>query len=267
MLTFNTMPNLKDIIDEIMIEASTSTSIFRNAEKFMVDKYAKEGIKKLNLTFARSIKGMNVNVPISCKVGLAPDYLQFIRAYVINCDGRTIELKRNNNIPESIFHFLTDCDGTILLECDTTPLTDDCLVCNDVNYTGRIQDCTLCCGTGRSIPSALEEFLNEVNAFRNSWVAVHENSIEFSSDLEGMAVVIEYMSNSVNELSQCKINVPEELGECLEYYIKYKVLEGDQNMMNVSDRYKREYKRMRDKVQTDTNGFNEIDLKALFLMN
>ena len=38
-------------------------------------------------------------------------------------------------------------------------------VCNDVNYTGRNKDCTLCCGTGKSIPSALEEFLNEVNAF------------------------------------------------------------------------------------------------------
>ena len=112
----------------------------------------------------------------------------------------------------------------------------------------------------------LFQLMQDVDTYGNSWVAVHPDSFEFSSDLEGLAVVIEYMSNNVNEVSQCDLHVPEELGECLEYFIKYKILEGDQNLMQMSQYFKKEYKRMRDKVQMDNNSLSEIDLKKLFLI-
>lgn len=265
MLILNTM-TLKDIIEEIMIEATTPTSIFRNAEKFMVDKHAKTGLKNLNLTFGRSIKGMNVHVPISCRVAMPPDYMQFIRAYLINCDGKTIELKRNNNIPEKIFHYLTSCDGSIIDgACHDDALKDECLVCNPSDTLPEMY-CPCKCGNP-TLPKQLIQLIKDVDTYGNSWVAVHKDSFEFSADLEELAVVIEYLSNDVNELNQCEIDVPEEQSECLEYFIKYKILEGDLNMMQTSQYFKKEYKRMRDKIQQDNNSFTEMDLKKLFLIN
>lgn len=266
MLNFNTMPTLKDITEEIIIEGTNPTSIFRHAEKFMVDKYAKEGLKKLNLTFARSVKGMNITVPISCRVGKPSDFMQFIRAYVINCDGRMIEISRSKNVPEKIFHFLLDCDGSVLEDCDGS-LTDDCLLCNDTESDKDPCEAEcFCTCTPNRIPRGLKQLIADIEQYQGAWIAEHENGFEFSGDLEGVKVVIEYMSNDVNEIDQCNIKVPEELGECLEYYIKYKVLEGDMNLMNQSQYFRKEFKRMRDLAFQSSSNVTEMDLKKLFLM-
>ncbi|MGK6342844.1 hypothetical protein ACMGDK_11430 [Chryseobacterium sp. DT-3] len=263
------MPTLKEVIEEIIYEATVPTSIFRNADEIMIDKYAKEGLKKLNLVFVQSIVGMNFSIPFSCKVFFPEDYMQFIRAYLINCDGKTIEIKTKNQVPSKIKHFLVQCEGGLLADCDGTNIDDECMECNPSKNNGKCDsNCHQCYGTGRYIPCELQQLYDDIQTYKNSWINVNEKDrcFDFSSDLEGMSVIVEYMGNDIHELDQCAINVPEKLAECLEYYIKYKILEGGIDTLNQSQYFKNEFKKLKSKELSKNNPLTERDLKSILFM-
>ena len=267
------MPTIKDLIDRIMYESTLPNSVFKNADETMVAFYAKEGLGKLNLTFLQGVMGMSLRVPMSCKAYFPLDYMGFLRAYIVNCDGRTIELHSNPNIPSDIKRFMMDCDGTIVTDCDTTEIYDECIYCEEVgelsNGNKCNPDCNHCHGTGRYLSTSAQQLINDINTYKNSWIKIHnkEKYIEFSSDLEGVSVMIEYMSNQLTTVSECKLDVPQEFIEILDYYIKYKVLESDIDMATRAPMYYQNYKKLRDLRIVKTNPLTTDDIYKALLKN
>lgn len=250
--------SLKDIVESIYLEAQSIDSIFRNKERYMMYRYAKEGMKKLQLTFGLNIVGMNAIVPASCKLYKPLDFQKFIRAYLIDCSGHTIEIKINNSIPEEIRHYLRDCDGSILSDHCGGELYDQCLVCNDA---GKVSDnCGVCCGTGKYLSDESLKFLGELKKYKNSWIAERSDYFEFSADLEEMAVVVEYVSNQLADISECKVMIPDDMEEALDYYIKYKILEGGMETAGRAQEFKRLYKAARDVSMRGRNALQITDI-------
>lgn len=255
------MATLKDIIDEIEIEGTTSDSVFRNKTRFMLTKYARVGLKKLNLTFSTGVRGMNAAIPLSCTIYKTDDFMRFVRAYLINCDGKTIEISRNKDIPESILNYMLDCDGTLLRDCDDTAIYSDCIECNESDSSRN--ECAVCCGTGKYMSTEMAALLNEIDRYKDSWVKEHKDRFEFSSDLEGMNVVIEYLTNKIDTADECELHVPDEYTEALESFIKWKILEGGQDTMNLSMYYKQQFKTERNKVLDEQGSLSKRDIYAI----
>lgn len=268
------MPTLKDTIDRIVYESTLPNSVFKNADEIMVSLYAKEGLSKLNLTFLQGVRGMNFKVPNSCIAFFPVDYMGYIRAYIINCDGKTIELNVNRNIPNVIKNFMMDCDGSIVLDCDETELYSDCIECNSSDeYTSTNKDCdttcNVCHGSGKYLSTEARQFINDMNRYQDAWVKIHEAEkyIEFSAELEGTAVMIEYMSNNIHTISECSIEVPEKYMEILDYYIKYKILESDIDLANRAGMYYQKFKALRDKEIVNSNPLTTDDIYKALLKN
>lgn len=258
---------IKDIVEEIYLESQSIDSIFRNKERFLMYKYAKTGLNKLNLSFASNLKGLNIEIPFSCKVQKPDDYYQFVRAYLINCDGRTIEIDRNESIPEKIYHYLLNCDGTFIETCDEDSLKDECMTCNP-STNGNVCDinCNTCCGDGYYLPPTMRQLLNDLKKYKDSWIKVGESFFEFSSDLEAMSVVIEYIGNQAGSLSECQIFIDEEMSDPLSYYIKWKLLENGQDTLSQSQYFKNMFKNTRNKVNSSKNALSINDVYSIMLM-
>lgn len=258
------MGSLKDIVDEIVLESTAIDSLFRNKEVFMMFKYGKEGMKKLNLTFAQGVKGMSVRIPASCKVYMPSDYQSFIRAYILGCDGNKIEIARNMNVPKDLWHYLINCDGSILTDENGDDLYDDCIQCDNIPS----MDCSMCCGTGKYVSCDLQGLYSDMNAYKDAWVKNHDDDrmLEFSTDLEETAMVIEYFSNNYNNMTECQINVPAEYEECLDYYIRFKLLEHSEGTKQEAMYYRNMFKNIRDKIIVEQNPLTIETLNA-FIKN
>lgn len=260
------MATLSDIIETIHLEAQSIDSIFRNKPRYLYGLYGKEGLKKLGLTFGTNIIGMNVRIPSSCKVYKPQGFEAFLRAYLISCDGKTFELKTNNKIPNEVRHYLTNCDGSLIAGCEE--LYDKCIDCNsasgDINSVDNA--CNTCGGKGKYCPSDIEKLLADIETHKDSWISEKKDYFEFSSDLEDYAVVIEYISNQTAGAEECALNVDDKLELALEYYIKYRLLEGGQETMQQAQYYRRMYKNIKDAEVVKSNPLTQSDLISILRM-
>jgi len=257
---------IQDIVEEIFLESQSADSIFRNKERYLMYRYAKSGLNKLNLSFASNLKGINTEIPFSCKVQKPDDYYQFVRAYLINCDGRTIEINRNPNIPDKIFHYLLNCDGTLIETCDENSLVDECLTCNPSKGNTCDINCGTCHGDGYYLPKVMKQLLDDLAKYKDSWISTDGDFFEFSSDLEGMSVIIEYIGNQAGSLSECQIFIDEEMADPLMYYIRWKLLENGQDTMQQSQYFKNMFKNARNKVAISRNALSAEDVYSIMLM-
>ncbi|MDY3326702.1 hypothetical protein PG299_02600 [Riemerella anatipestifer] len=258
---------LNEIVDIIYLEAQSIDSIFRNKPRYLMSLYAKEGMSKLNLTFGLNIIGMNFRVPSSCTVYKPQGYEAFVRAYIINCNGRTIEIDQNKKIPNELRHYITNCDGTLIGGCEGE-FFDNCLDCN--NETANNGDChstcNTCNGTGKVCPSDIEQMLLDLETYKDSWIKIHKDRFEFSSDLEDVAMVIEYISNQTANVEDCAIDIDDKYAEALQYYIKFKLLENGQNTLNQAQYFRRLFKSTRDNEIVKSNPLTKNDLLSILNM-
>lgn len=258
--------SIKDVVEEIFLESQSLDSIFRNKERYLMYRYAKYGLNKLNLSFASNLKAINTEIPFSCKVQKPDDYFQFVRAYLINCDGRTIEINRNPNIPDKIFHYLLNCDGTLIETCDENSLVDECMTCNPSKGNKCDINCDTCCGSGYYLPKVMKQLLDDLAKYKDSWISTDGEFFEFSSDLEGLSVMIEYIGNQAGSLSECQIFIDEEMEDPLKYFIRWKLLENGQDTMQQAQYFKNMFKTTRNKVAVSRNALSAEDVYSIMLM-
>lgn len=257
---------IQDVVEEIFLESQSADSMFRNKERYLMYRYAKSGLNELNLSFASNLKAVNVEIPFSCKVQKKDDYYQFVRAYLINCDGRTIEINRNQNIPDKIFHYLLNCDGSLIDTCDEDSLKDECLTCNPSKGNSCDINCSTCKGYGYYLPKVMQQLLDDLTKYKDSWISTDGEFFEFSSDLEGMSVMIEYIANQSSNLTECQIFIDEEMVKPLMYFIRFKLLENGQDTMQQAQYFKSMFKAARNKVSISRNALTKEDVYSIMLM-
>lgn len=260
------MASVQDIVEGLYLESQSIDSIIRNKERYLMYKHAKDGLKRLNLTFGQNLKGMNFIVPASCKAFKPSDFQKFVRAYLINCDGKKIEIKRSTDIPEGIFKYLVDCEGSILEDCDESSLYDECLVCNNTPPSDGAEDCDCCHGSGYLMPSGLYTLINDLEKYKDSWIAERNDYFEFSADLEEQAIVIEYIGNQTGDLTECQLIVKDDYEDALRYFIMYRLLEVGEQTLNQAMYYKKQYKNAKDAIMSQENALTVDDLKRIMIL-
>lgn len=249
---------LKDIVDEIYLETQDIDSIFRNKKRYNIVRYARQGLQELDMTFATHLKAISFEVPPSCRLYKPEGFEFFVRAYVLDCSGNTVEIKRNSSIPDEVYGFLVDCDGSILSDLEGF-VYDEEIQCNEpFVLDSDIDDCLF----GDKNP-----FLRTIYRYKDSWVKSKDklDYIEFSPDLEGVKVVVEYLGNSVFEQDECLVMVESNLKEVLDYYIKFKLLENGVETMGQAQYYRQQFKIKRDKELSKVNALSLNDLYHVFL--
>lgn len=256
------MTSLFEIVETIHLESQNIDSLFRNKPRYEMNRHAKDGMKKIGLTFGLNVKGMNFKVPSSCDVYKPDGYEAFVRAYLINCDGKTIELNINNKVPSEIKHYLINCDGSIIDNCEDD-LYDNCLVCNENGNGCSDAYCKNCEGTGVCCPNDFKQLFKDIETYKNSWIKEHSDRFEFSSDLEGVAVVIEYISNQTAGIEECAIKLDDKFSLMLEYYIKYRLLESGQETMQQSQYFRKRFKELRDAETVKSNPLSRNDILSI----
>lgn len=264
------MTTLHDIIERIYLEAQNDDSIFRGKKRIWIKDYAIEGLGELNMTFANHVLAMNVQIPSVCRVYKPQGYVDFLRAYLIDCDGKTIELQKNNKIPAEIFGYLTQCDGTLLGDDCLGDLTTDCFGCNEPFKPGsNCYSCKKCgCDNYKHLTPEMRELLFNLDKYKDSWIR-SKNDVdyfEFSSDLEDVWVMIECFTDKSVDADECQIKVDENLKKCLEYYIKYRLLEAGQDTMGMSQMFYQKYKTGKRKALINDNALSKTDLFSILTM-
>ena len=242
------MTTLFDVVERINLEKKEIDSIFRNKSRHMINLYAKEGLSRLGMSFALNIHGWTVNVPASCKLEKPSGYKEFIRASILDCDGRLIEITRNDKIPKETFAYLTNCDGTILQ--DKNNALEACVdgsVCtpsNDVCVDCGCKECDCDYVYNPMYTKEVNQMIYDAEKYKNSWVKASNDSEFFtlSSDLEGLVIFIEYYADQTKGLDECAIKVDDSLSLALEYWIKYRLLEGGQETMQQAEYFKNKFK-------------------------
>lgn len=260
------MGSFLDIIEGIDLEAKTVGSSFFGKPRWLIRKHGVRAMDKVGLTFGLKVRGMNVNIPSVCKVYKPDDYHRFVRAYLLMCDGRKIELDRNNDIPSDILNYLLDCDGTLMRDCDTTAMTSNCIRCNPTGEGCEDANCSSCGGTGKCCQEDWEQFLQDLEDYKESWIKEHQDYFEFSSNLEDVFVVIEYVANQTVGIEECAIKIPKNMEEIIEYFIKFKLLEGSSLTLQESQYYYQKYKNVKEREKIIHNQLTMNDLMTTAFM-
>lgn len=264
------MTTLFDIVERINLESKEIDSMFRNKSRHMMNFYAKEGLNKLNMTFALNIHGLTVQIPSSCKVQKPDGYKAFVRASILDCDGKLIEIERNNKVPSEVFQYLVDCDGTIMSD-ENGELNngEQCKTCTPSNYVCPDcgdTDCNCHFEFNQMYSKETHQQLYDFEKYKNSYVRVKDDSdyFIFSSDLEDSVVFIEYLSNQTKGVEECQIKVDDSISVALEYYIKFRLLEGGQETLQQSEIFKRKFKAEADNQKVKQNALTLNDLYKVF---
>ena len=264
------MGTLHDFIERIHLEAQNDDSIIRGKKRIWIKDYAIEGLGELNMTFANHVLGMNVQIGASCKIYKPQGYVDFLRAYLINCDGKTIELKRNNKIPAEIYGYLTQCDGTLMGDDCIGDIRTECYGCNEpVKLYHGCKPCQKCgCDNLHHITPEQRELLYNLDRYKDSWIRAKNDVdyFEFSADLEDMWVMIECFVDKDVDADECQINVDVNLAKTLEYYVKYRLLEGGQDTISMSQFFEKKYKTAKKKASINDNALTKTDLFAILTM-
>jgi len=174
------MITLFDVVERINLEKKEIDSIFRNKSRHMINLYAKEGLGRLGMSFALNIHGWTVSVPASCKLQKPSGYKEFIRASILDCDGRLIEITRNDKIPKETFAYLTNCDGTILQDQNNTLETcGDSAVCtpsDDVCVECGCKECDCDYVYNPMYTKEVNQMIYDAEKYKNSWVKASNDS-------------------------------------------------------------------------------------------
>jgi len=205
---------LENVIDNIMMTAGDD-SYFKNIKRHQYSIYAKQGLKKLNLDVGGNVKTMAMELQPT-KIIPYPQYmLDWHRVSVITDCGSLKELTVNNT--PATEHYLQDHNGDLLFDHD-----GNVLQAHDEN----IEHATC-------LPTQCTSETTDDNNFNSSWAKDKGKYFEFSDDLEGRIIVIEYTISSLTSIKDCDIKISDKLELALDNYIRYNALRDMRNVPNI----------------------------------
>ena len=242
---------LENIIDNIKLTADDD-SYFKKLNRFRASILGKQGIKKLNVDLKSQNKAISIQLSAS-RIFPFPRYMtNWSIISVVNECGNIEPLNISNKpivqdyLQDHDWQLLYDEAGSVLIGNCFSPEEGHC--CYKVQgYNKNESDCE--CTESK---------------FKDSWVKENRAGgyFEFSEDLVDELIVIEFQCAGLDALKDCDILVHNNLELTLEYYIKWRLLEGKRNtpqsdVLYYYERYKRERNRSKDLLQ-DKISINQI---------
>lgn len=228
--------SLKQIIDNLLMEATEEDSFIKNTKRFNLVKHAKEAIRNINATVGNEILAFEITVPLSCVVVLPPDFVNYVRVSKVLRDNdgnyHLEPLDINYNIQTAI-GYLQDHEAELLFDSDGYILTAD----SKNAYAQPFKSYNI-----PSIHSSKTFLLNNLSKNGEFTIDKRRGTLLVNSDLADTEIVIEYLSDGLKS-DEDEITVHKNLVETIENWIYYAAIERKRNVpMNEKQRSLSRYK-------------------------
>jgi len=228
--------NLIDIVNNFMLMYVGNDKLINNVERYNVLFHAKRGLQELNYDAMKETKIVELTVCDNLRIVLPPDFVNWVRISLYK-DGILSPLSENiqTNFAQS---YLQDNDCRVLFDIDggvligTSTLDGDRI--DGTQKTPYLGDGKMHGRMGYNIdgnwvfdmPLGGRMGLNTETANINPTFKVDKKSgvINFSSHMADQTIVIEYVSDGMENGDDAKVNVNKLFEEFIYAYIKYSIL-------------------------------------------
>lgn len=228
--------NLIDIVNNFMLMYVGNDKLINNVERYNVLFHAKRGLQELNYDAMKETKIVELTVCDNLRIVLPPDFVNWVRISLYK-DGVLSPLSENiqTNFAQS---YLQDNDCRVLFDIDggvligTSTLDGDRI--DGTQKTPYLGDGKMHGRMGYNIdgnwvfdmPLGGRMGLNTETANTNPTFKVDKKSgvVNFSSHMADQTIVIEYVSDGMENGDDAKVNVNKLFEEFIYAYIKYSIL-------------------------------------------
>jgi hypothetical protein len=265
--------SFKSIIDDLVEDSLDQDSYLKNTLRSQFIKHAKKGVRMMNFNALNFVKGLELDLPPSLAVVLPVDYVDWVRVSVFNNEGYLYTLGENKKMPTAK-SYLQDVDYKILFDAQGFPLTGD--TANNA-FAAPFER--------RTLSGALTEYYwdgyygvdigavarnintsayNENGEFK---IDLERGSIAFSSDLIGRSILLEYVSDGLEneKIWGTKLAIHKYIIDAVHDYVYWQVIRKRRNV-NATEKAaaRHEYfnSRRLAKIRLGSMSANEI-LKAM----
>ena len=228
--------SLGDVVNNFMLMYVGNDKLVNNVKRYDVLFHAKRAIQELNYDAMREAKVLEMSICEDLKLVLPPDYVNWIRISLYK-DGSLRPLTENiqTNYAKS---YLQDNDCKVLFDQDGDILVGTSLLDYD-RITGQSKDMYLGDGSMNGKPGYFVDGtwffdyavgnrfgLNTETANANPTFRINKRSgvINFSSEMSGEIVVLEYITDGMENGDDADIVVNKLFEEYIYAYIKYIIL-------------------------------------------
>lgn len=228
--------NLIDIVNNFMLMYVGNDKLINNVERYNVLFHAKRGLQELNYDAMKETKIVELTVCDNLRIVLPPDFVNWVRISLYK-DGILSPLSENiqTNFAKS---YLQDNDCRVLFDEDggvligTSTLDGDRI--DGTKKTPYLGDGKMHGRMGYNIdgnwvfdmPLGGRMGLNTETANTNPTFKVDKKYgvINFSSHMADQTIVIEYVSDGMENGDDSKVNVNKLFEEFIYAYIRYSIL-------------------------------------------
>lgn len=239
--------SLVEIIDELLGETIDPDNYLTNIRRSRLVAKAKEGIRVLNREVKKTIYAAEITVGPKLYLPLPQDYIDWVRVSVVDENYKLHPLRTNYDIPTAP-GYLQDNNYDILFDNNGAIMTADSS--NQFNK-----------------PYSRYVVLESDKGYYNGEFIIDEKRgvIGFSSDLEDKEIVIEYVSDGIqdSDLRGEEIYIHKNIKQVLMLFIYHECIKGKRNVpFNEKRRSKEEYKAYLHKAKLDNLHFNIAELNT-----
>lgn len=197
--------SLYNIVNAFMINYTGDETLLNNVKRHNVIFHAKRAIQELNFDALKMIKVLELTVDSNLKIILPPDFVNWVR--ISQNDGGVLYSLQENRTEMSAKSYLQDNSGNIQFDINN----------EIIPKTSELDN------TRISNSYVVSDFNKpDKPTFRiNKTTGV----IDFSSEAEGMIIVIEYVSDGMEGGDESLISVNKLAEEYVYNYIKFALLD------------------------------------------
>jgi|TARA_R110000824_G_scaffold22084_10_gene81391 hypothetical protein len=231
--------SLYDVVNNFLLMYSGNHSLVNNEERYKIMFHAKRAVQELNYDAFKEIKVLELNVTDQYRFVLPSDYVNWVRVSVYK-NGYLHPLTENIQVNYASA-YLQDNTGRILFDIDGNALSPEF---SDIDYD-RIRGSQrtmylndghpfngyegYCCGGAWYFDAPFGEgwfSLNTETANANPTFAIDKTMgvINFSSSIGDNRVILEYVSDGMENGDDSKVHVNKMFEDYVYAYIEYAIL-------------------------------------------
>ena len=230
--------SLYDVVNNFMLMYAGNHSLVNNEERFKILFHAKRAVQELNYDAFKEIKALQLTVDDTLRYILPSDYVNWVRVNLYK-DGYLRPLTENIQILSSLA-YLQDQTGTILFDQDGNAISPEFSEIDLQRLEGTKKSIYLnpqsqyygqegweVNGVWYFDYSLGERYgLNTETANFNPTFAIDQRMgvINFNSDMYGQSVILEYISDGMENGDDSMVSINKLFEKYIYAYIQYEIL-------------------------------------------
>ena len=210
---------LSDLVNNFMLMYVGNDKLVNNVDRYTIIFHAKRAIQELNYDALRNIKVLELELGTDLKMVMPPDYVSYVRMSMLN-NGVLVPLVENRTVM-SATAYLQDNNLDIVFDSNG----ENMLYTGGGIYNNQMGYC--CDGQWYFNYSIGSRYgMNPEDANRNPKFTINKESgvIDFSSGVENAFIVLEYISDGMENGDSTKISINKLAEEYVYNYLKWAVL-------------------------------------------